>query len=53
MTQAITLDEVWKLFKETDRKFQETDRRFQDTERLLKEKSLVSCNILLFALKSL
>jgi hypothetical protein len=40
MTQAITLDEVWKLFKETDRKFQETDRKFQDTERLLKEKSL-------------
>jgi hypothetical protein len=44
MTQAITLDEVLKLFKETDRKFQDTERLLKEksleTERLLKEKSL-------------
>jgi len=34
---APTLDEIWRLFKETDRKFQETDRKFQETDRLLKE----------------
>ncbi len=41
---ATTLDEVWALFRETDRKFQdtdrqmkETDRKFQDTDRELKE----------------
>ena len=35
-----TLDEIWKLFRETDRKFQETDRKFQETaERLTKELS--------------
>jgi hypothetical protein len=51
MTDTATLEEIWKLFRETDRKFQDTDRqfqetkemfqasdrRFQDTERLLKE----------------
>jgi hypothetical protein len=37
MTQAITLDEVLKLFKETDRKFQETDRKFQETDRKFQE----------------
>lgn len=34
-----TLDEIWALFKETDRKFQETDRKFQETDRLIKELS--------------
>lgn len=46
-----TLEDIWKLFQETDRltkeliasqqetdrKFQETDRKFQDTDRLLKD----------------
>ena len=50
---TVTLEEVWSLFKETDRKFQETDRllkeqsretdrKFQETERLLKEQSLAT-----------
>ena len=38
---APTLDDILRLFQETDRKFQEsqkeTDRRFQETERLIKE----------------
>ncbi|MEW6218021.1 MAG: DUF3782 domain-containing protein [Thermodesulfobacteriota bacterium] len=37
MGQEITLEEVWKLFQETDRKFQETDRKFQETDRRIKE----------------
>jgi hypothetical protein len=32
-----TLDDVWRLFQETDRQFKETDRKFQETERLIKE----------------
>ena len=36
---TVTLEEVWSLFKETDRKFQETDRKFQETDRLFKEQS--------------
>ncbi len=28
-----TLEDIWKLFQETDRKFQETDRRFQETDK--------------------
>jgi hypothetical protein len=47
---APTLSDVWRLFRETDRKFQETerllkaqsletDRKFQETERLLKEQA--------------
>ena len=51
MTQTNpTLDDVWRLFQETDRlikesaqetdrKFQETDRKFQETERLIKQLS--------------
>ncbi len=53
-TAQPTLDDVWRLFQETDRKFQDTDRKFQetdrkfqdtdrkfqDTERLLKEQTL-------------
>ena len=29
--------EVWSLFRETDRKFQETDRKFQETDRKFQE----------------
>lgn len=32
-----TLDDVWRLFQETDRKFQETDRKFQETDRKFQE----------------
>ena len=32
-TAQPTLDDVWRLFQETDRKFQDTDRKFQDTDR--------------------
>ena len=31
---APTLDEIWRLFKETDRKFQETDRKLNQLEQL-------------------
>jgi leucyl-tRNA synthetase len=37
-----SIQEIWKLFKETDRilkeKFKETDERFKETDRILKEK---------------
>ncbi|CAN2041790.1 DUF3782 domain-containing protein [Candidatus Magnetomoraceae bacterium gMMP-15] len=33
-----TAQDIWALFKETDRKFQETDRKFQETDRLLSQK---------------
>jgi len=40
---APTLDEVWRLIRETDRQLKEqsqaADRRFQETERFLKEQS--------------
>jgi hypothetical protein len=39
---APTLDEIWRLFKETDRKFQETDRKFQETTGEIEQ---VSSNI--------
>lgn len=32
-----TLDDIWKLFQETDRKFQETSRQFQETDRKFQE----------------
>ena len=32
-----TLDDIWRLFQETDRKFQETDRAIKETDLLLKE----------------
>ena len=45
-TAQPTLDDVWRLFQETDRKFQElveaqkeTDRKFQETDRLLREQT--------------
>jgi hypothetical protein len=34
---ATTLDDVWALFRETDRKFQETDQRMKDTDQRMKE----------------
>ncbi len=40
---APTLDDVWRLFRETDRQLkeqaQETDRRFRETERFIRELS--------------
>ncbi|MBF0416375.1 MAG: DUF3782 domain-containing protein [Magnetococcales bacterium] len=33
MSQAVTFDDVWRMFQETDRKFQETDRKFQEMVR--------------------
>ena len=32
-----TLEEIWRLFRETDRKFQETDRQFKETDRKFQE----------------
>ncbi|MBF0139273.1 MAG: DUF3782 domain-containing protein, partial [Magnetococcales bacterium] len=48
MSQAVTFDDVWKMFQETDRKFQEMvrenrerdialDRKFQETHQQIKE----------------
>jgi hypothetical protein len=34
---APTLEDVWRLFAETDRKSQETERRFQETDRKFQE----------------
>lgn len=34
---APTLEDIWRLFRETDRKMQETDRRLKETENLLKQ----------------
>ncbi|MEO5341061.1 MAG: hypothetical protein H7837_11200 [Magnetococcus sp. MYC-9] len=50
MSTALVVDDVWKMFEETNRQFQEmvredrerraeTDRRFQDTDRKIKEMS--------------
>jgi hypothetical protein len=36
---APTLEDIWRLFRETDRKMQETDRRLKETESLIKEQS--------------
>jgi hypothetical protein len=38
-TTQPTLEEIWKLFKETDERFKETDKKFKETERFLKEVS--------------
>lgn len=35
--QHPTLEDIWKLFQETDRKFQETDKKFQETDRKIKQ----------------
>jgi hypothetical protein len=34
---APTLDDVWRLFRETEHQFQETERQFQETERQFQE----------------
>ncbi len=34
---STTSEEVWALFKETDRKFQDTDRQFKETDRKLRK----------------
>jgi len=34
---APTLEEVWRLFRETDRQFKETDRRFKETDYKISE----------------
>jgi hypothetical protein len=34
---APTLEEIWQLFRETDRKFQETDKKFQETREQFRE----------------
>ena len=36
-TSQPTLDDIWRLFKETDLKFQETDRMFKETGLMFKE----------------
>ncbi|MEO5377873.1 MAG: DUF3782 domain-containing protein [Magnetococcus sp. DMHC-6] len=37
MPHAVTFDDVWKMFKETDRQFKETDRQFKETDRKFQE----------------
>ncbi|SJM92721.1 hypothetical protein CRENPOLYSF2_2890007 [Crenothrix polyspora] len=32
-TPAPTLDDIWRLFQETDRKFQETDRIIKESQK--------------------
>ena len=34
-----TLDDIWKLFQETDRRMKETDRQMKETDRKIKEVS--------------
>jgi len=36
---APTLDDVWRLFRETDQQLKETDRQLKETDRQLKEQS--------------
>ncbi|MDR1949310.1 MAG: hypothetical protein LBQ38_07960 [Spirochaetaceae bacterium] len=36
-TKALTFEDVWVMFQETDRKFQETDRKFQETDKKMQE----------------
>ncbi len=41
MNTTATLDDIWALFKETDRLLREqsatTDRKFKETDRMIKE----------------
>jgi hypothetical protein len=37
MTMQQAIDQIWAMFRETDRKFQETDRKFQETDRKFQE----------------
>lgn len=36
-TTQPTLDDVWRLFHETDRQFKETDKKFQETDKKFQE----------------
>jgi hypothetical protein len=40
-----TFEDVWAMFKETDRKWQETNLRFKETDRALKEASRIVGNL--------
>ena len=35
--QELTVQEIWKLFRETQREFRETDRKFQETRSMIHE----------------
>ncbi|MBE0637227.1 MAG: hypothetical protein IH598_01750, partial [Bacteroidales bacterium] len=35
--QPLDFQQVWTMFRETDKKFQETDKKFQDTDKKIKE----------------
>ncbi|GAB0057669.1 hypothetical protein SIID45300_02001 [Candidatus Magnetaquicoccaceae bacterium FCR-1] len=37
MTETVTLEDVWKAFKETDLRMRETDLRIQETDRQMQE----------------
>ncbi|MBF0436400.1 MAG: DUF3782 domain-containing protein [Magnetococcales bacterium] len=37
MPQEITIDDIWKLFQETDRQMKETDRQMKETDRRIQE----------------
>jgi len=39
LTAEQKIDEIWNLFKETDRRFKETDRQMQETDKKIKELS--------------
>ncbi|MEO5332430.1 MAG: hypothetical protein H7839_10435 [Magnetococcus sp. YQC-5] len=41
MTQALTFDDVWRMFQETDRKFKKTDRKFEKADRRIKKIELM------------
>jgi hypothetical protein len=37
MSTEEAIEEIWEMFRETDRRFKETDRKFAETERTLEE----------------
>jgi len=43
MPTGITLEDVWKLFRETDQKFRETDRKLEQFEAILARTSRIAC----------
>ncbi len=40
-TSQLTLDDIWQLFKETDRKFQETNLKFHETNLKFQDSRMV------------
>ncbi len=38
-SQTVTLDEVWRLFRETDRRFKDLEQRFKETRDFIEELS--------------